>query len=76
MVVNDERDDVEANMVGPGRYHVVEEFNRGAYDYIIATDEADLSTVEDVKEEAEASKKEEPSELIPSGMPVEGTAET
>jgi len=55
---------------------VVEEFNRGAYDYIIATDEADLSTVEDVKEDeaAESSKKEETSELIPSGVvvPVEG----
>jgi ATP-dependent RNA helicase DDX56/DBP9 len=49
------------------RYHVVEEFNRGVYDYIIATDEADLSTVEEIKTE-EAEPKEESTELIPSGL--------
>lgn len=43
-----------------GRYHVVQEFNKGVYDYIIATDESgkgeldeDDREVEDVDEEAE-----------------------
>lgn len=38
------------------RYHIVEEFNKGVYDYIIATDEADSSTSKAVK----AEPKEEP----------------
>ncbi|KAJ1820617.1 ATP-dependent DNA/RNA helicase, partial [Coemansia sp. RSA 2599] len=36
------------------RYHIVEEFNRGVYDYIIATDESDKMGEAD-DEEAEAS---------------------
>ncbi|KAI9506659.1 ATP-dependent DNA/RNA helicase [Coemansia spiralis] len=33
------------------RYHIVEEFNRGVYDYIIATDESDKMGETDSKEE-------------------------
>ncbi|KAJ9125252.1 hypothetical protein QFC22_000207 [Naganishia vaughanmartiniae] len=37
------------------RYHIVEEFNRGVYDYIIATDEVDIG---DAEEEAEEHTQE------------------
>jgi ATP-dependent RNA helicase DDX56/DBP9 len=70
---------VEADHQGQfvDRYHVVEEFNRGAYDYIIATDEADMSIADEVKEEETDKKEEEKEELIPSGIPtqVEGEGE-
>jgi ATP-dependent RNA helicase DDX56/DBP9 len=41
------------------RYHAVQEFNRGVFDYLIATDESgleghDRDTVEEVVEEAAA----------------------
>lgn len=50
---------------------MVEEFNRGAYDYIIATDEADMSIADEVKEEGSEEKKvEEKEQLIPSGIPT------
>ncbi|KAJ1938043.1 ATP-dependent DNA/RNA helicase, partial [Linderina pennispora] len=35
------------------RYHIVEEFNRGVYDYIIATDESDKMGEADTKEDEE-----------------------
>lgn len=35
------------------RYHVVQEFNKGVYDYIIATDEAGARAEYDTEEEAE-----------------------
>lgn len=44
------------------RYHVVEEFNRGVYDVIVATDEgagADAEEEEDVKQEENESEEEE-----------------
>ncbi|ODN77948.1 ATP-dependent RNA helicase DBP9 [Cryptococcus amylolentus CBS 6039] len=44
------------------RYHVVEEFNRGVYDVVVATDEgagADAEEDEDVKEESESEEEEE-----------------
>ncbi|KAI9250015.1 P-loop containing nucleoside triphosphate hydrolase protein, partial [Sporodiniella umbellata] len=43
------------------RYHIVEEFNRGIYDYLIATDESELKgeqDSEDEKEEAEEQGEE------------------
>ncbi|GHJ85737.1 hypothetical protein NliqN6_2139 [Naganishia liquefaciens] len=45
------------------RYHIVEEFNRGVYDYIIATDEVDLGDAEEEEEDSQgggASEKAEP----------------
>ncbi|ORX68755.1 DEAD-domain-containing protein [Linderina pennispora] len=48
------------------RYHIVEEFNRGVYDYIIATDESDkmgeADTKEDEEEEEEAVEETEAAE--------------
>jgi ATP-dependent RNA helicase DDX56/DBP9 len=49
------------------RYHIVEEFNRGIYDYLIATDESELkgeldSDDEDEKEDEEEEKEEEEDE--------------
>lgn len=41
------------------RYHIVEEFNKGVYDYIIATDEADLGGDEDESESEGESEDEE-----------------
>lgn len=45
------------------RFHIVQEFNKGVYDYIIATDEVDLGQVErdeneDQDEEEEAGEAE------------------
>ncbi|PKC60664.1 DEAD-domain-containing protein [Rhizophagus irregularis] len=40
------------------RYHIVQEFNKGVYDYIIATDEGDFKNSEsNVDEEVQTSKK-------------------
>ncbi|KAG8898677.1 ATP-dependent DNA/RNA helicase [Tulasnella sp. 408] len=41
------------------RYHVVQEFNRGAYDYIIATDEASHSAVSEPAPHSETEELEE-----------------
>ena len=49
----------------------MEEFNRGAYDYIIATDEADMSIADEVKGEDTEKKEEAKEELIPSGIPTQ-----
>ncbi|OLY82809.1 ATP-dependent RNA helicase dbp9 [Smittium mucronatum] len=50
------------------RYHIVEEFNRGVYDYIIATDEGtcndDLDESENSKEIVDESKPNEKSEKL------------
>jgi ATP-dependent RNA helicase DDX56/DBP9 len=35
------------------RYHIVQEFNKGIYDYIIATDESDLKGEQDTDDEDE-----------------------
>lgn len=40
------------------RYHIVEEFNRGIYDYLIATDESELKGEQDSEDEDEEEKKE------------------
>ncbi|KAJ9127848.1 hypothetical protein QFC24_000132 [Naganishia onofrii] len=41
------------------RYHIVEEFNRGVYDYIIATDEVDIGDAdEDTEENAQETRGE------------------
>ncbi|RKP12463.1 P-loop containing nucleoside triphosphate hydrolase protein [Piptocephalis cylindrospora] len=40
------------------RYHIVEEFNRGVYDYIIATDESDLQQERDSEEKEEEEEEE------------------
>lgn len=64
------------------RYHVVEEFNRGVYDYVIATDEADMSMDVKVKAEEQPETDASTSELIPSGPstlteePSEGVEES
>ena len=46
------------------RYHTVQEFNKGVYDYIIATDESGLGErdEEDIEREAEAEGGEEEKE--------------
>ncbi|WOO76722.1 ATP-dependent RNA helicase DBP9 [Vanrija pseudolonga] len=41
------------------RYHVVEEFNRGVYDVVVATDEAALGDDEESDEEEEAEEEAE-----------------
>ena len=43
------------------RYHVVQEFNKGVYDYIIATDEGS-GAVEDEDEDEEDEEAEEKAE--------------
>lgn len=52
------------------RYHVVEEFNRGVYDVVIATDEA---TPDDVEDDAEEEAEEE--EVEGEGDAAEGETE-
>lgn len=42
------------------RYHVVQEFNKGVYDYIIATDESGAQTEADTDDEVEANEDPEP----------------
>ncbi|KAJ9115658.1 hypothetical protein QFC20_000985 [Naganishia adeliensis] len=64
------------------RYHIVEEFNRGVYDYIIATDEVDLGDAEDEEEESAAPEGEgkieeaESSDLKDEPMEEEEPAES
>lgn len=64
------------------RYHIVEEFNRGVYDYIIATDEVDLGDAEDEEEELAAPEGEgkieeaESSDLKDEPMEAEEPAES
>ncbi|KAF9561218.1 DEAD-domain-containing protein [Agrocybe pediades] len=41
------------------RYHVVQEFNKGVYDYIIATDESGAHTEYDTEDEEEEEEEEE-----------------
>ncbi|GAN11699.1 DEAD-domain-containing protein [Mucor ambiguus] len=41
------------------RYHIVEEFNRGIYDYLIATDESELKGEQDSDDEDEDADKQE-----------------
>ncbi|KAI7872806.1 P-loop containing nucleoside triphosphate hydrolase protein [Spinellus fusiger] len=41
------------------RYHIVEEFNRGIYDYLIATDESELKRELDSEDESEETPTEE-----------------
>ena len=41
------------------RYHIVEEFNRGIYDYLIATDESELKGEQDSDDEQEDEEKED-----------------
>lgn len=45
----------------PLRYHIVEEFNRGIYDYLIASDESELKGEQDsdVEDEGEDEANEE-----------------
>ncbi|KAI8641604.1 P-loop containing nucleoside triphosphate hydrolase protein [Parasitella parasitica] len=40
------------------RYHIVEEFNRGIYDYLIATDESELKGEQDSDDEDEESQED------------------
>ncbi|KAJ8694676.1 ATP-dependent DNA/RNA helicase [Pleurotus ostreatus] len=42
------------------RYHVVQEFNKGVYDYIIATDESGAQTEADTDDEVDATEDPEP----------------
>jgi ATP-dependent RNA helicase DDX56/DBP9 len=44
------------------RYHTVQEFNKGVYDYIIATDESGARGEHDSDDEAEAEEPAEPEE--------------
>lgn len=46
------------------RYHIVEEFNRGIYDYLIATDESELKGEQDSEDEADSSDDEEEKEEV------------
>lgn len=58
------------------RYHIVEEFNRGVYDYIIATDETDLGDVEEEEEEdAPVGGTSEKAEPIQTGEQKEEQVE-
>lgn len=41
------------------RYHTVQEFNKGVYDYIIATDEGGLAEKDDESEDEEEREKDE-----------------
>ena len=41
------------------RYHTVQEFNKGVYDYIIASDESAATAEHDIDDEGEESEKEE-----------------
>lgn len=41
------------------RYHVVQEFNKGVYDYIIATDESGADGEHDEEEEDKESEGED-----------------
>ncbi|GAA5811613.1 hypothetical protein MFLAVUS_005053 [Mucor flavus] len=45
------------------RYHIVEEFNRGIYDYLIATDESELKGEQDSEDEDDSSDEEEKEEV-------------
>lgn len=47
----------EANTVH--RYHIVEEFNRGIYDYLIASDESQLRGEVDSEDEQDEDEEEE-----------------
>lgn len=40
-------------LTGNHRYHTVQEFNKGVYDYIIATDESGAHEQDEEEEEAE-----------------------
>jgi len=42
------------------RYHTVQEFNKGVYDYIIATDESGVRGEQDSDDEAETEEPPEP----------------
>jgi len=42
------------------RYHTVQEFNKGVYDYIIATDESGARGEQDSDDEAKAEEPPEP----------------
>ncbi|KAI8073327.1 P-loop containing nucleoside triphosphate hydrolase protein [Gongronella butleri] len=44
------------------RYHIVEEFNRGIYNYLIATDESDLQGEADTDDEQEEEQEEDEQE--------------
>ena len=41
------------------RYHAVQEFNKGVYEYIIASDESAATAEHDTNNEAEEAEKEE-----------------
>ncbi|CAB4401542.1 uncharacterized protein OCT59_023324 [Rhizophagus irregularis] len=41
------------------RYHIVQEFNKGVYDYIIATDEGDFKSEQDTDDELDELDEEE-----------------
>lgn len=43
----------------PLRYHAVQEFNKGVYDYIIATDEAGAYNEQDTDDDEEDNADEE-----------------
>lgn len=48
------------------RYHTVQEFNKGVYDYIIATDEGGLAEKDDESEgEGEEEQEKEECESVP-----------
>lgn len=44
------------------RYHIVEEFNRGIYDYLIATDESELKGEQDSEDEEDSDEEKEEEE--------------
>ena len=54
------------------RYHIVEEFNRGIYDYLIATDEGAADAMDDEDEE-QAQKEDEEKKKLDQEKPEEKT---
>ncbi|KAG9296379.1 hypothetical protein G9A89_014971 [Geosiphon pyriformis] len=56
------------------RYHIVEEFNKGVYQYIIATDESDLKRERDTDDEDEnEDDKDEESSINQAPLQVESS---
>ncbi|KZV91515.1 ATP-dependent RNA helicase dbp9 [Exidia glandulosa HHB12029] len=60
------------------RFHIVQEFNKGVYDYIIATDEsggkgeADSDVESEAEDVPEAEAEEEDPDMLPTQRPAEG----
>lgn len=47
-------------MVSMHRYHAVQEFNRGVFNYLIATDESGLEGIEKDSDDEDSDNEEQP----------------